>query len=406
MEKYFSRGTDLVREIALSDGSSWQTSIQHVSSDADCSLAALYDQAWLRSQSWMPNIGTRGTLRVGDFFSGCGGLSLGIHEAARAVGLSPEIRVALDSNSHALDVFGFNFPEARLVSSPIESIFNGEIGKPFTAEETSFLNDVGSLDLIIGGPPCQGHSALNNHTRHDDARNQLYMRMARVCEVLTPSFVLIENVPGVLKDKTQVAQKTWEVLRGLGYFVESLTVDAASIGVAQRRKRNFTVASRKGPTQVGETLSQIQASERSVRWAIEDLRKAGNKNSTYDSAAKSSKVNELRMQYLFDNDIYDLPDEERPDCHRLKAHSYKSVYGRLHWDRCSQTITTGFGGMGRGRYVHPSDARTLTPHEAARLQFFPDFFDFTDKPRTVLQSLIGNAVPPKLGYAVGLGMLR
>lgn len=97
---------------------------------------------------------------------------------------------------------------------------------------------------------------------------------------------------------------------------------------------------------------------------------------------------------------YDLPDYLRPDCHRLKQHSYKSVYGRLRWDQPAQTITTGFTSMGQGRYVHPARARTITPHEAARLQGFPDYFRFGEGPRSVWCKLIGNAVPPALGEAV------
>jgi DNA (cytosine-5)-methyltransferase 1 len=232
------------------------------------------------------------------------------------------------------------------------------------------------------------------------------MRMARVCEILNPTYLLIENVPGVLKDKSQVAQKTWAILQGLGYAVESFTIDAADIGVAQHRKRNFTVAYRREGLSVASDIRSLKKSMRDVRWAIGDLENVNLEGSPFNSPAKSSEVNSARMQYLFDHNLFDLPDSMRPDCHRLKEHSYKSVYGRLKWENCAQTITTGFGGMGRGRYVHPSRPRTLTPHEAARLQFFPDFFNFLGKPRTVLQSLIGNAVPPKLGYVVGLGLLK
>lgn len=80
-----------------------------------------------------------------------------------------------------------------------------------------------------------------------------------------------------------------------------------------------------------------------------------------------------------------------------------SIYGRLHWDRPAPTITRGFYCMCMGRYVHPSQRRTLTAHEAARLQFFPDWFDFSPAgSRTKLAIMIGNAVPPKIGFALGL----
>jgi DNA (cytosine-5)-methyltransferase 1 len=83
------------------------------------------------------------------------------------------------------------------------------------------------------------------------------------------------------------------------------------------------------------------------------------------------------------------------------------MYGRLHWDRPAQTITSGYGSMGQGRYVHPRERRTLTPHEAARLQMIPDFFDFSDaRSRGAWARMIGNAAPWKLAYAFALEMLR
>lgn len=93
--------------------------------------------------------------------------------------------------------------------------------------------------------------------------------------------------------------------------------------------------------------------------------------------SKMSTANQKRLAYLIRHKLYDLPDNMRPPCHRDKQHSYRSVYGRMRWDKPAQTITTGFGIMGQGRFVHPTRSRTITPHEAARLQGFPDFFDFS-----------------------------
>jgi DNA (cytosine-5)-methyltransferase 1 len=230
--------------------------------------------------------------------------------------------------------------------------------------------------------------------------------MARFCEIFSPDHVIIENVPGVIKDKSQVAQRTWEALENLGYSVESLTINSANIGVAQSRKRNITVASKAKEVNLEAWVANLERETRFVEWAIKDLEKIVDKQTVFDSAPKPSLTNQERMDYLFDHGLYDLPDEQRPDCHRLKDHSYNSVYGRLHWKKPSQTITTGFGGMGRGRYVHPSRRRTITPHEAARIQFFPDFFQFKTTKRTTLQMIIGNAVPPKLGYVLGLNLFR
>jgi DNA (cytosine-5)-methyltransferase 1 len=144
---------------------------------------------------------------------------------------------------------------------------------------------------------------------------------------------------------------------------------------------------------------------RSVSWAISDLLDRV-ETGPFDTPAKHSATNQARIEYLFSNALYELPDDQRPDCHRLKAHSYKSVYGRLRPDEPAPTITTGFGSTGQGRFVHPTLPRTLTPHEAARVQFIPDFFDFGDERRGALQDMIGNAVPPKISYLLALELLR
>ncbi len=114
-----------------------------------------------------------------------------------------------------------------------------------------------------------------------------------------------------------------------------------------------------------------------------------------------------RIRFLFRHGRYDLPNHQRPPCHRGNNHTYKSVYGRLHWGKPAQTITSGFTCMGQGRFVHPSAKRTLTPHEAARLQFIPDFFSLGDHVGiAALAEMIGNAVPPKLTYVIALELVR
>ena len=110
-----------------------------------------------------------------------------------------------------------------------------------------------------------------------------------------------------------------------------------------------------------------------------------------------NKENKKRVDYLFDKGLYNLPNEHRPDCHKNKKHSYVSMYGRLNWEEPAQTITGGFGSMGQGRFIHPLRKRVITPHEAARIQGFSDDFRFTsEKRRTNLHQMIGNAVPPPI----------
>lgn len=369
-------------------------------------LDLLFDQVWLQKKK-PPKMSSSGaTITSIDLFAGCGGLALGLKEGAIATGYKFKVKAAIDIDKEALKVFGMNFPESDLICNPVEKYFDGKLGSRITTNEKKFKEKYGKVDVVLGGPPCQGHSDLNNHTRNKDSRNELYLLMARFCEVMRPKHVLIENVPGVLRDKSQVAQRTWQHLISLGYHVQSVTIDLSKYGVAQKRKRNITVASLSICDDIETFLEIMERDSRPLSWAIRDLVDQYSEVSIWDSAPKPSTENQRRIKYLFDKKIYDLPNSKRPDCHKLKHHTYVSVYGRLHWEKPSPTITTGFGSMGRGRYVHPSKQRTITPHEAARIQFFPDYFFFGSLGRTMYQKLIGNAVPPKLGYLIGVFLFR
>jgi DNA (cytosine-5)-methyltransferase 1 len=320
--------------------------------------------------------------------------------------LRTEHALAIDSNPHALRVYAQNFPHACSTLAKVESMFDGDFGDTPTSNERKLARNVGEVDFLLGGPPCQGHSDLNNHTRRTDPRNSLYLRLARCAEILKPRHVIIENVPGVVNDRARVVQRTTRALTSLGYTVESDVVRAAEIGVPQTRRRHVLVATRATNFRLATTVAaHTTLKPRTFAWACGDLADVVSE-SVHDSAANHASANVARIDYLFDHNLYDLPDEQRPDCHRLKRHSYGAVYGRLRLDEPVPTITRGFGSTGQGRFVHPTKRRSLTPHEAARLQFFPDRFTFDSTLRYARQIIIGNAVPSKLSYVIALGLLR
>lgn len=397
------RRNSLVRTVATHSGEASSSVPLARGIDTD-DLAAAYDISWLRSEVRPTHSTRNGTVRIADIFSGCGGMTLGIVEACRALGLSAESALAVDINENALSTLEANFPGGVVEQRSVDQLFPGMPGDTLTSIEKAFRRRVGEVSLLIGGPPCQGHSDLNNHTRRADPRNSLYFRMARCAEVLRPRHLIIENVPGVVHDKGGVVGRTAEVLRSMGYRVDSFTFSADALGVPQRRRRHVLVASQEVQPALAKLATRFVRPERSIAWAISDLL-ASRPKVTFDLAAKHHKENIARIDYLFDHDLHDLPDAQRPDCHRLKEHSYRSVYGRLKWNELAPTITSGFGSTGQGRFVHPRRRRTLTPHEAARLQFFPDFFNFGAQKRRALQSMIGNAVPSKLSYVLGLRLL-
>jgi DNA (cytosine-5)-methyltransferase 1 len=230
--------------------------------------------------------------------------------------------------------------------------------------------------------------------------------MARAAQVFQPTHVIIENVSGAAHDRSGVVQAAIGHLRSLGYAVVCQVIDGLKIGIPQRRKRLVVVASRAGQVAIEGILAMYSCEMRDLAWAIGDLEDEGH-TSIYTTPSSPNENTMRRINYLFDNALFDLPDEQRPPCHRNKRHTYQSVYGRLRWSQPAQTITRGFYCMCMGRYVHPSRPRTLTAHEAARIQFFPDFFDFGPAGnRTALARIIGNAVPMKFSYVLGRELLK
>jgi len=361
---------------------------------------------WFLRQKEPPRPRKRGKrIQVADLFSGCGGLSLGILEAAHATGRGFRSVLAIDSDLRSLRVYEDNLRPTISCNDDIRDIIDGKMGHRKTAQERRLLKSCDRIDVLLAGPPCQGHSDLNNHTRRKDKRNRLYERVGRFAQISRPPVILVENVPAVVHAEDGALYSTVELLRGIGYYVDSSFVQMADIGVPQRRKRHILVASLVKPICVRSLMSKYRVgTERTVRWAIADLETIET-NDLVDQPSEHSSENLKRIRYLLENNAYDLPNRLRPTCHR-NGHSYKSMYGRMKYDEPAQTVTSGFRSPGQGRFVHPNRPRTLTPHEAARLQFFPDYFDFSSgDTKSALANIIGNAVPMKLTYVFALELI-
>lgn len=400
---YSVKGDRISRIVTLSDGRARRTALKiPPMADGTMDADALYDLAWLTSKTMPRARNLQGEFRIVDLFCGCGGLTLGVREAALALGFGFRSVFASDINKQALDLYVRNFNPYIADNLPIENHIDGGLGEKLTEKERRFVDKVGHIDMLVAGPPCQGNSDLNNHTRRNDPKNLLYLRAVRCVEILSPHSVIIENVPGVLHEKHGVLQTAIAHLSGLGYSVSYGVMPMKSLGVAQNRKRMVLLASKCGSVDIGETIKAAMVRERPLSWACADLLETYDPNDVFNSSANHSIENKRRIHYLFEHDLHDLPNSERPDCHRLKPHGYVAVYGRMYWDVPSPTITGGFGSCGQGRFVHPLKERTLTPHEAARVQFFPDFFNFKGVLRRELQQSIGNAVPAKAGFVVAL----
>ncbi len=356
-------------------------------------------------------------LRIADLFCGSGGFTNGVRMAANAFGLKIDVKFAVDTDVAALGVYQLNHKPMRTVGRSVKDILDSQViikdgvakfyYDPVLVHEN--LEDfAGDIDLVVAGPPCQGHSNLNNHTRRDDVRNALYPTAAEIAVAVGARGILIENVPAVLHDKYESVQITRELLDALDWSIDDAVVSATSVGWPQTRKRHFLSASAVGQVvPLCLVVEALKSEPRKLSWLLQDILDVDSP-SFMDQGGKMSAVNVERIDYLFDNDAYTLPDHIRPKSHQ-DGNTYPSSYGRMRWDKPSGTITTGFMTPGRGRFVHPLKRRPITPREAARIQGFPDSFKFgtNENPpsRSLLAKWIGDAVPGPLGYAAAMSVI-
>lgn len=386
--------------------------------DAKSDWWAAYGKG-VRATSLTHRKSERSPLRMVDLFSGVGGLALGLRQALDEAGIGALYELIVDVDAGATQVYAANHAVERISTEVVSTLIDWRVRR--TSRDIRFVyppeildpklqQNLDGVDLVMGGPPCQGHSNLNNRTRRDDQRNHLLLTVPAFAVAVGARMVLIENVPSVRRDRSGVVNATIRLLESAGYFVETGTFAADRMGWPQTRQRFFLVARREDPPIPFEVVARTLSDEtpRTLEWMIGDLAEEGNGDPLHRSADLSAE-NRRRIAWLFENDAYELANAERPVCHRGGT-SYGAVYGRLHWDRPAPTITTGFSTPGRGRFVHPGQRRTLTPREAARLQGFPDDYRFAlgngqPPTRSQLCRWIGNAVPMPLAYAAALSVL-
>lgn len=366
------------------------------------------------------SVSTASPIRIVDLFCGCGGFSVGVRNAATAVGLRSKVVFAADVDAAPLRVYRRNLRPLRSAQSNVETLLDYTLPPRGTEEdfrpesayithELAVLRD--TVDILIAGPPCQGNSNLNNRTRRVDPRNDLYFDAVISGIAIRAKVIAIENVPAVTQARQDVVTRSIRLLESAGYRTldSARVLTASDYGTPQTRRRHFLIAALEGRHMASASFESCRVGAISAGRALLDFLDFQPSATTFDRPSALSKENERRVRYLLDRNEYDLPDEERPDCHRTKAHNYGSIYGRIHPDEPAPTITTGFLSPGRGRFTHPFLPRSLTPREGARLQGFGDDFDWHPPGHTLTRSdyaqMIGSAVPPQLGFVVGMAAL-
>lgn len=334
-----------------------------------------------------------------DLFCGAGGLTRGLTDAGVTV------IAGFDTDPHCQHAYETNNPGAKFHCRDVASVKGQELKR---------LWSDGAVRLLAGCAPCQPFSTAAHSKRSEngpDPRYPLLEHFARLVRTCKPDLVTMENVPSV-RSHAPFVQFT-DALESLGYHVWHQSIACVKLGVPQQRRRLVLMASRFG---VVPKLKPIIEGERTVADALNGLRPlaAGERDpeDRIHMARNLTPINLRRLQHSKPGGTWnDWPIELRAHCHTKKTgNSYQSVYARMRGDEPAPTMTTQFFNFGTGRFGHPTQDRTITPREAAILQSFPPDYDFVAPHEPVhftrLGRMIGNAVPPKLGEAIGRAFVQ
>ena len=276
----------------------------------------------------------------------------------------------------------------------------------WTCDTEATLNQ--RIDVIIGGPPCQGFSPLGMMSRGKDRKdqhcqlNRLWQDYVRAIELFRPSAVVTENVPQF--QKSMEFEEFILKLDSLGYTSNSEILNAFHYGVPQVRKRSFTISLLSGtpsfPNRIDERLT--------VRDAIGGMSFIPDgKNWHIGRNPRPISIERYRTIPPGGNrfNLMSSRPDITPSCWLNKLTGTTDVFGRLEWDRPASTIRTEFFKPEKGRYLHPEAHRPITHREAALIQSFPINFDFLGSKSSAARQ-IGEAVPPRLAKAVGLTVMQ
>jgi DNA (cytosine-5)-methyltransferase 1 len=370
-----------------------------------------------------------------DLFCGCGGFSLGLERAGFAC------LAAVDFNPEAVAVFRKNFAHVpQALERDLTQFPPAELAKRLGTDR---------VDLIVGGPPCQGFSTVrqvdgaNNGTRMvQDERRHLYREFLRHVEFFQPKVFVMENVLGIRSaSEGEYFMRVQKEARALGYRVHAQIEDCVELGLPQKRRRQLFVGTRLDlPDYFRPKLNRApRACDHPPLWeAIGDLPQLkageGEERCDYDLKRRHGHIEQFGPRYL--HEVLEVQLAAKLTAHRARPHSerdlrdflllkegensaealrrgvefefpydkssFKDRYTRQsRWDACS-TIVAHLSKDGL-MFIHPTQNRSLTPREAARIQSFPDWFEFPIA-RTHQFRVIGNAVPPLVSEAVGIAV--
>ncbi|MDO7853192.1 DNA cytosine methyltransferase [Hymenobacter convexus] len=328
-----------------------------------------------------------------DVFCGAGGLSYGLQQAGI------KVLAGIDVDKACQYPFEKN----------IKATFLKRDVRKITSAELNALYSPGATKMLAGCAPCQPFSSFRNtkDSNEEDEKWTLLDEFSRLVDEVQPDLVTMENVPP-LRSK-DVFKQFVAKLKSQKYEVDVQVVYCPAYGIPQQRRRLVLIASRLGPIAPLKPLYE-PADYPSVRKTIEKLPEVeSGKVYVPDPLHRAVGLNDLNLKRIRQSKPggtwMDWPVEIRSECHTKKSGaSFQSVYARMEWDKPSPTITTQSHNYGTGRFGHPEQDRAITLREAAMIQSFPDHYQFAEPAQITFAGtgrLIGNAVPPKLGTAIG-----
>lgn len=346
-----------------------------------------------------------------DIFCGAGGFSLGFHRSGF------EVVAGFDIDPINVRTYSHNFPHTLAVQADVSNLSGSDVRR------LAGLKAGDEIDVVCGGPPCQGFSLIGKRNA-SDPRNQLLVEYARLIAELSPRYFVIENVAGLMLGQARaVFARALRSLRAAGYrwATPIRTLDAQDHGVPQVRKRVIVLGYRadqnrpKYPKKLRRKVT--------VRQAIRDLYCLGHRKSRLRTenfvgklGAPTAYAKKLRTsssaRFLLTG--CQLCDHDPDIVHRFKATRRGSSepisrFHRLHPDRLARTLRAGTGkdkgSFTAARPIHPTQARCITVREAARLHSFPDSFDFHGTQWHGFRQ-VGNSVPPLMAAAVAGEIVR
>jgi DNA (cytosine-5)-methyltransferase 1 len=349
---------------------------------------------------------TKKKLKVLDLFAGVGGLSYGFEKAGF------EIVGALEYEKSIAESMRKNHKNTKVFIDDIKNF------KPEKAKKI-----IGKIDVIVGGPPCQGFSLKGQRGGLKDERNFLFREFINFVKYFKPKYFLIENVPTILTDQNSFFKKQIiKEFEKLNYNVVSGIIKASDFGVPQNRRRALFLGSYKNSISfpkpvkrktvtVWEAISDLaylnsgdgEFEADYLNKAETDYQKKMRKNSKKLYNHISTKHSPVAIERL------KLIPPEKGKEYIIDKYNITSTFGqtwsRLEKNKPSPTIVTRFDTPSNGRNSHPFLHRAITPREAARIQSFPDTFIFHGNKSSIIKQ-IGNAVPPLMAEAIAKHILN